>query len=238
LSDTARHAEWSNVSPLQRRRLLALGGGGFFDTESSALDDFALGLTGTTRPKVCLIPTACGDASAYITGFYRSFAGRADCSHLSLYHRDVSDLNAFVCKQDLLYIGGGNTANLLALWRLHGLDAAVREAWEAGIVIVGASAGACALFDAGVSASFGPIAPLLDGLGLVPGAFCPHYPQRRDVLIEMLNSGLPLGWGASDGCGLYFTGTLLAEALTLTAAEQAVRLEPGRAEALLPTRTL
>src|SRR5581483_2887090 len=116
------------------------------DPGMRALDDHALALTGVERPRVCLIPTASGDASAYVAAFYRSFGPGARCSHVSVFQREPSGLRELVLDQDLLYIGGGNTANLLALWRLHGLDHLVTEAWERGVVLVGVSAGACALF--------------------------------------------------------------------------------------------
>src|SRR5579871_6162216 len=191
--------------------LLALGGAGFADPDTRALDEFALGLTGAPRPRVCLLPTACGDATAYIAAFYRSFGQHAHCSHLSLFQREPGDIRALLLEQDLLYVGGGSTANLLALWRLHGVDEIVREAYERGIVLVGVSAGACALFQAGVSASFGTLAPLHDGLGLIAGGFAPHYGERRAILLEMVGAGLSRGFGADEQAGLLFREGELAE---------------------------
>lgn len=218
--------------------MLALGGGGFTEPAARALDDFALELTGRPRPRVCLIPTASGDASAYVAAFYRAFGSRAECSHVSLFQREPGDLRELVLEQDLLYVGGGNTANLLALWRLHGLDAAVREAWERGVLIAGVSAGACGLFEAGVSASFGPIAALNDGLGLIPGGFCPHWRERRHVLLEMVADGLPGGYGAGEEVGLLFEDGELCEAVALAAGADAWRVEPGPVELRAATRVL
>jgi dipeptidase E len=223
---------------LRAPQLVALGGGGFTDPGAVALDDFALALTGAPRPRVCLIPTASGDASPYVAAFYQSFGRRALCSHISLFTRDAGDLRARVLAQDLLYIGGGNTANLLALWRLHGLDVVVREAWEHGAVLVGVSAGACALFDAGVSASFGAIAPLNDGLGLIAGGFAPHYHERGSVLAGMVLAGLSRGWGAGDTAALHFVGGALQEAVGVGADAEAFRLQAGREAHALPVRTL
>ncbi len=219
-------------------QLLALGGAGFTDPGMRAIDDHALALTGAERPRVCLIPTASGDASAYVAAFYRSFGARAHCSHVSLFQREPGSLRDLVFAQDLLYIGGGNTANLLALWRLHGLDDLVTEAWERGVVLVGVSAGACALFEAGVSASFGTIAPLPDGLGLIAGGFCPHWEARRETLLAMVGAGLGSGYGAGDDAALVFEGRELREAIAPAEGAAAFRVEPGPAEVALPVRVV
>ncbi|HLJ03575.1 MAG TPA: peptidase E [Solirubrobacteraceae bacterium] len=218
--------------------LLALGGAGFADPDARALDEFALGLTGAPRPRVCLLPTACGDATAYIAAFYRSFGQHAHCSHLSLFQREPGDMRALLLEQDVLYVGGGSTANLLALWRLHGVDAIVREAYAQGILLVGVSAGACALFEAGVSASFGKLAPLNDGLGLVAGGFAPHYGERREILLGMVAGGLPRGFGAGEEAGLLFRGGELSEAVATRAGGRAARLDAGPVEIELGARVL
>ena len=218
--------------------VVALGGGGFTDAGAAALDAFALSLTDAAQPRVCLIPTASGDASPYVAAFYRSFGRRAQCTHLSLFQRDAVDLRELVLAQDVLYIGGGNTANLLALWRLHGLDAIVAEAVQAGVVLVGVSAGACALFEAGVSASFGALAPLHDGLGLIGGGFAPHWSQRGELLRAMVADGLAGGWGASDHAALWFTDGVLREAVGVGRDAQAYRVQPGSAPEAMPVRVL
>jgi dipeptidase E len=218
--------------------LLALGGAGFADQEARALDEFALGLTGAARPRVCLLATACGDASAYIGAFYHSFGQHAHCSHLSLFQREAGDMRALLLEQDLLYVGGGSTANLLALWRLHGVDQIVREAYAQGIVLVGASAGACALFEAGVSASFGKLAALNDGVGLIRGGFAPHYGERREILIEMVAAGLSGGFGAGEETGLLFRGGELSEAVATRPGGRAARVDKGPVETELAARPL
>ncbi len=219
-------------------QLVALGGAGFTAPGMRAIDDHALGLTGVERPRVCLIPTASGDASAYVAAFYRAFGPRARCSHLSLFQREPGDLRELVLGQDLLYIGGGNTANLLALWRLHGLDDLVREAWQRGVVLVGVSAGACALFEAGVSASFGAIAALPDGLGLIAGGFCPHWAARRETMLAMVGDGLGCGHGAGDDAALVFEGPELREAVGVAGGAAAFRVEPGPVELPLAVRVI
>ncbi|MEU8175202.1 Type 1 glutamine amidotransferase-like domain-containing protein [Microbispora hainanensis] len=113
------------------------------------LDDFVLATTGKERPKVCFVPTASGDSAGYVDRFYAAFSSR-DClpTHLSLFRREHRDLRALILSQDVVYVGGGNTANLIAVWRLHGLDEVLREAYEAGVLLCGISAGAACWFDA------------------------------------------------------------------------------------------
>jgi hypothetical protein len=104
--------------------------------------DYVLGLTGKPRPRVCLIPTATGDHPDRIVQFYGRHAGTgAECTHLALFERTVTDIRAFLLNQDLILVSGGNTANMLAVWRVHGIDRVLREAWDAGIILCGGSAG-------------------------------------------------------------------------------------------------
>jgi len=220
------------------KTLLALGGAGFADPDSAVLDGFALGLSGATRPRICLLATACGDASAYIQAFYRTFRERAQCSHLSLFQREAREPRELLLEQDLLYIGGGSTANLLALWRLHRVDRAVREAYEQGVILVGVSAGACALFEAGVSLSFGTLAALHDGLGVVRGGFAPHYRERRAILLEMVQAGLSRGFGAGEDAGLLFRDGELEEAVSMRRGAEAAEVQAGPVETALEPRVL
>ncbi|MGZ0149390.1 Type 1 glutamine amidotransferase-like domain-containing protein [Kribbella sp. WER1] len=127
-----------------RSQVVALGGGGFsMEPDNPLLDDYVLSLVPAGRkPRVCFVPTASGDSEGYAERFLAAFAPeRAEASVLSLFKRSVADLNAFVMEQDVVYVGGGNTANLLAVWRLHGLDTALEKAYRAGVVMAGISAG-------------------------------------------------------------------------------------------------
>lgn len=120
-----------------------MGGGGFsMEPENPLLDEFVLSLVPSSRPRVCFLGTAGGDADSYIVRFYRAFE-RLPCrpSDLSLFVREIADLEAFLLAQDVIYVGGGSTANMLAVWRVHGVDAILRSAWERGIVLCGLSAG-------------------------------------------------------------------------------------------------
>ena len=195
-----------------------MGGGGFsMEPENPLLDAFVLSLASDPCPRVCFLATAGGDADSYVMRFYRAF-GRLDCrpTDLSLFVREVADLEAFVAEQDVVYVGGGSTANLLAVWRAHGLDAILRGAWERGTVLCGISAGMNCWFEASVTDSLGPgLAPLTDGLGLLAGSACPHYdgePERRLTYRRLIASGeLPAGWAADDGAALVFEDDRLVE---------------------------
>jgi len=213
------------------QRIVAMGGGGFsMEPDNPRLDRWILSLAQRRRPRVLFVPTARGDAEDYIARFYEAFA-QHDCepSHLPLFVRGTEDLRQVVLGQDVVYVGGGNTANLLAVWRVHGLDAIVREAWERGVLLCGVSAGALCWFEAGLTDSFGyPLRPLSNGLGLLPGSFCPHYDSelgRRDAYRRLIASGeLPEGYAADDGAAILFEGTELAEVLTSRSEARAFRV--------------
>jgi peptidase E len=231
----------------RERQIVAMGGGGFSMEETPLLDDYVLRLTGQDRPRVCFVPTAAGDADNYLARFYRSFnADRCRASDLALFTRTIQDLRAFLLTQDVIYVGGGNTANMLAVWRVHGVDAILRGAWEAGIVLCGLSAGGLCWFEGGVTDSFGPpLAPLRDGLGFLTGSFCPHYDgeaQRRPTYQRLVAEGqIAAGYAADDGVGLHFVGADLAAVVSSRPNARAYRVERGgdaAEETALPTRYL
>jgi peptidase E len=225
-----------------------MGGGGFaMEPRNPRLDTWLLSLTGRPHPRVLFIPTASGDSHGYIRRFHRAFA-RLPCtaSHLQLFNRTVTELSTLVLEQDLIYVGGGNTANLLAIWRLHGLDVVLREAWQQGVVLAGVSAGAICWFDAGVTDSFGSdLQPLSNALGLLPGSFCPHYhgeSTRRPAFHRLVAGGqLPPGYAADDGVAILFEGTTIADVVRSRRTGSAYHLsaEKGRAaEREMPARLL
>lgn len=199
---------------------MALGGGGFSqDGPASPLDDYILGLARQTPPRVCFLPTASGDSDMYVANFYRAFIPRnCRASDLALFHRTVDDLEGFLLDHDLIYVGGGNTANALAIWRVHGVDRVLRKAWEAGVVLAGISAGAICWFEASVTDSFGPaLFGMRDGLGFLSGSACPHYSseeRRRPVYRQLVGSGFPSGYAADDGVGLHFVNGGLGEVVS------------------------
>ena len=194
-----------------RRRIFALGGGGFsMEPDNPALDDYLLSLARDHggRPRVCFVPTASGDAADYVRTFEEAFSRRAETSVLRLFTREHADLRDFVMSQDVVYVGGGSTANLLAVWRLHGLPEILADAADEGTVLAGISAGMNCWFEASVTDSFGrDLAPLHDGLGFVRGSACPHYDGeelRAGTYRALVAEGFPGGFAADDGCGLLF----------------------------------
>ncbi|MGC1677346.1 MAG: peptidase E, partial [Candidatus Binataceae bacterium] len=169
---------------MPERHIVAMGGGGFsMEPKNPLLDDFVLDLARQSRrirnrkPRIAFVGTASGDSDSYARNFIESFPpSRAEAMLLRFFERTVTDLRGFVLAQDVIYVGGGSTANLIAIWRLHGLDRALRAAWNAGVVLAGISAGALCWFQDGITDSFGGgLSALGTGLGFLRGGFCPHY---------------------------------------------------------------
>ena len=178
------------------------------------LDDYVLSLTGVERPRVCFLGTASGDADDYVVRFYREFAGsRAEASHMALFRRrrGGGDVREHLLAQDLIYVGGGSLLSLLGVWRAHGVHLMLREAWEAGVVLCGLSAGALCWFADAVTAYYG--APeQVRGLGFLPWSFTAHYdsePERHEVFRRMIAAGTTPGVAADDGAALHFIGPRL-----------------------------
>jgi dipeptidase E len=196
----------------------------------SKLDAYVLELSGADRPRVLYLPTPAGDADALIVGFYERFAASAEASHLKLFGTpDATSWRPRLLEQDVICVSGGNTANALAVWRAQGMDAALREAWESGIVLCGGSAGMICWFECSVTDSFGPdLAALRDGLGFLPGSACPHYDgeeRRRPVYQQLVASGFPGGYGVDDLAAVHFEGTELKEVVTEAGGHDAYRVE-------------
>jgi peptidase E len=234
------------------RTIVAMGGGGFqMEPDNPLLDDHLLALarerSGRERPRICLIPTATADDPELIADFRRLFEPKAETTVLGLFERTDADLTEVVLGQDAVYVTGGNSANLLALWRLHGLDRALRTAWNAGVVMAGMSAGAICWFESCTTDSFGPtLRPLHGALGILDGSFVPHYHgegQRRPLLLDLIGRGeLPAGYAADDGAALVFRDRALVEIVTSDPEAGVWRVEPdgrgGAVETALPTRFL
>ena len=211
-------------------QLIAVGG--WTLDPDDALFRTVFELTGAAEPRVCYVPTATGDSPMGIVNFHRAFpASRFRPVHLPLFDRTGEDVRETLLDQDVIVVAGGNTANLLALWRLHGVDAAMREAWERGVVLCGASAGANCWFEASTTDSFGPtLRPLHDGLGLLAGSFCPHYDgeeQRRPLFHRLVAEGFPPGYAADDFAAAHFVGTTFERAIASRAGANVYRVERG-----------
>ena len=204
-----------------------MGGGGFsMEPENLLLDRFVLSCAAVPEPKVCFVGTASGDAQTYVDKFYAAFR-TLPCapSDLSLFKPPTADLRSFVLEQDVIYVGGGNTRNLLVLWREWGLDSILREAWLSGVVMAGISAGSICWFQQGLSDSVipGDLAPL-ECLGFLPGSNCPHYDgesERRPAYHRFIQEGkLDAGYAADDGAAIHFIGR---ELKSVVASREAAR---------------
>jgi dipeptidase E len=197
--------------------ILALGGGGFtMEPENPALDEFILTLAGRREPRILFLPTASGDAAAQVAAFHHTFDDRPCLTTvLSIFRLGETGgvpLRDLLLAQDIIYVGGGSMRSLLAVWREYELDRHLADAWRAGVVLAGLSAGAMCWFEGGVTRSTGVPEPVR-GLGLLPGALTVHAdgdPTRVPVFEAAIRDGrLPAGWAADDGAGLLFRGTRL-----------------------------
>jgi peptidase E len=222
---------------MREPQIVAFGGLGD-DGAAGVLVQFVLGLTGKERPRVCFVPTASAESPELLVTFYEQLSGFAECSHVSFFPWPREDLREHVLAQDAIFVSGGNTANLLAIWRAHGFDKIVREAWEQGIVLAGSSAGMICWFEAGITDSFGPqLDGMRDGLGFLAGSACPHYDgeeRRRPVYQELVANGFPPGIAADDAVGLHFVGAELHQVVSARADARAYRVEPGSETPLEP----
>jgi dipeptidase E len=202
------------------RQIIALGGGGFsMEPDNPLLDLYILAQTKKQKPKVCFVPTASGDSENYISRFYKSFESHhCVSSHLSLFSPPSRDLEDYVMDKDVIYVGGGNTKNLLALWKDWSLDSILKKAWQDGIVMAGISAGSICWFEAGVTDSFGEGLEPLQSLGFLKGSNCPHYDgeaERRPSYHRLITEGqIPRGFAADDSAALHFIGSDLHKAVS------------------------
>lgn len=203
-------------------RIVAIGGGGLADVDGRRpMLEYVLSLTGKQRPRVCYVGTAMGDTPMGSLFFYEATSDLdVRPSHLDLFPMpNVRDVRAHLLAQDAIYVGGGSTANLLAVWRAHGLDTILREAWENGVVLAGTSAGSLCWFEGGPTDSFGlDLRPLTNGLAFLPASHAPHYDseeQRRPLYQRLVREGtLAPGWAADEGVGLVFEGTGFSHAVS------------------------
>ncbi len=213
------------------RQIVAFGGGGFsMESGNPLLDNYVLGLTGAERPRVCFLPSASGDADHYIVRFYRAFpADRCEASHVSLFRREQgpADLRRHLLSQDLIYVGGGSVVSLLGVWRAHGIDRVLHEAWEAGVILCGLSAGSLCWFAEAVSGFHGE-PRRVEGLGLLPFSNCVHFEpgsSRRIAYHGFLRDGMLPGYAAGDGAALHFTGAELSRVVASRPEARGYRLD-------------
>ena len=211
--------------------ILAMGGGGFVtEPRNLKLDRYLLSLSKKKKPKVCFIGTASGDDKNYICRFYDSFSTlECEPSHLSLFKPPEGDLRSFILSKDILHVGGGNTRNLMVLWKEWGLDKFLKEAWQKGILLAGMSAGSICWFEQGLTDSVtGKLLPL-KCLGFLKGSNCPHYDgesERRPVFQrEIKKSNMLSGIACDDGVSAHFVNGKLEKFVSSRPNARAYKVE-------------
>ncbi|MBS1601743.1 MAG: peptidase E [Bacteroidetes bacterium] len=203
-----------------RRQIVAMGGGGFsMEPDNPLLDRYVIKQARRENPSVCFFPHATDDSVRYVFNFYKAFT-RLDArpTYLSLFTPPTADLESFIMDQDVIYVGGGNTKSMLALWREWQLDAILKKAYHNGTVLTGLSAGANCWFQECSTDSIPGRIGVLPCLGIVEGSFCPHYdgePNRRPTLHRMIGEGRMIpGFAADDGAAAHFIDDKLSHAVS------------------------
>ncbi len=214
------------------RQIIAIGGGGFSAGAGGlAIDRYVVAQTGKASPVVAFVGTASGDDPRYIVRFYRAFSSLG-CrpSHLPLFER-TPDLRSFLLSQDVIYVGGGNTKSMLAVWRDWGLPELLHEAYDAGVVLAGTSAGGMCWFEQAITDSFGDRYRALPCLGFLPGSCCPHFDteaERRPTLHELLLKGaIKPGIALDDAAAAHFVDGELHQVIASSPTARAYRLSVG-----------
>jgi len=191
------------------RQVIAIGGGGFGRTqESNLIEQFILDQTSKKNPKICFIPTATGDLDPYIVNYYSVFS-KLDCdpSHISFFKRTI-DLEEHILKQDAIFVGGGNTKSMLAVWKEWGLDLILKKAYDRGVVMSGVSAGAICWFKNGLTDSWASELKMMECMNFIPGNCAPHYdeePERRPATKKFLqDQSITSMFGIEGGAALHF----------------------------------
>ncbi len=233
-----------NKSPV--RKILAMGGGGFsMEPGNLLLDQFFFSLAEKSKPEVCFIGTASGDAQGYIERFYDYMKDHeVTPSHLSLFKAPEGSLRDYVLSKDVIYVGGGNTRNLMTLWREWGLDKILLEAYQRGVVLGGLSAGGLCWFDEGVTDSIPGSLTKLSCMNILSGSFCPHYDgeiERRPAYHKLIQDGLKAGYACDDSAAVYFENEKFIESVSSiqSASTYYLKNEGGRiSEEKIATRFL
>lgn len=227
------------------RQILAVGGAALpmNDQGSLKLIEFFLSLTRARKPKVCFIGTAHGDADAGRLRYYAALSQfNTKPTHLPLFARTPQDIEGFICDQDAILVGGGNTRSMLSVWRDWGVDLALRRAYDQGVVLGGWSAGSICWFEQGVTDSIAGPLTVLPCLGFLQGSNCPHYDSekdRRPTYEKLISKGqIQPGLAADDGVGLHFVNEELIEAVSQAPKAKGWRVKPrGRASASAAIKT-
>lgn len=211
------------------KQIIPIGGGGFYrDSENLALERYVLKQSGADKARVCFIPTASGEPDHYVTSFYAAFLKLGCRPSVLTFFKRTPDLRSFLLNQDVIFVGGGNTKSLLAVWRDWGAGEILREAWEAGVVLTGVSAGAICWFEQGLTDSFSDKLRPLKCLGFLPGSCCPHFDgeaQRRPSYHQLLaNNEIGAGVAIEDWTGVHYLGTEIHKVIASKRGARAYRM--------------
>lgn len=200
-----------------KKQIFVMGGGGFTSDSSFKLERYLISLSQKQNPKICFLPQASNESRDYIVKFYQTFLDLgAQPSWLSLFGNVQDGYKEMLLSQDIIYVGGGNTRSMLALWREWGIDLILREAYDKGIVLSGLSAGMLCWFEWGITDSVKPLG-FVKGLGLLSGTGCPHYdtePDRPPFFEASVNQDkVPAGYALYDHTGAHFIDGKLCNAV-------------------------
>jgi dipeptidase E len=203
---------------MKHRHVIALGGSSS-GANKLAIYEYILSLTEKSKPRACFLPTASGDSPAYIKRFYRDFEKLgARASHLSLFQSLPQVPAKALAVQDVIFVGGGNTRNMLVLWKEWGIDTILRRALARGTILAGSSAGAICWFEQGLTDSNPGAYTPLDALGWLKGSFCPHFdsePRRKPAFRSLIRQGkLAGGYAVDDGVALHFVDGALTDVVS------------------------
>ena len=212
------------------RKILAMGGGGFsMEPGNLLLDNFFFSLALKKKPEVCFLGTASGDSQGYVDRFYDYMKDHeVTASHLSLFKPPTSSLRDYVLSKDVLYVGGGNTRNLMVLWKEWGLDKIIVEAYCSGVVLGGLSAGGLCWFEEGVTDSIPGTLSKLSCMNLIQGSFCPHYDgeeDRRPAFYKLILDGMKPGFACDDSAAIYFENEKFVKAVSSISTANAYKVK-------------
>jgi dipeptidase E len=203
-----------------KQQVIAMGGGGFsMEPENLLLDRYIIQQARKPKPSVCFLPHATDDAIRYSFRFFKTFSQLdVQPTHLSLFHPHTADIESFLMEQDIIYVGGGNTKSMMAIWREWKMDIFLRQAYENATILSGLSAGANCWFEQCSTDSIPGEFSVLSCLGIIPGSFCPHYDgekDRRPSLHQLLSENkIKNGYAADDGAAAHFVNGQLVSAIS------------------------
>lgn len=218
------------------KQIIAIGGAGFARSsvlsQKTHLAHYILSQTHNQYPKICFLSQASGESPEYVTWFYKTFVElKAQPSTVSLFGRVQPSWQQQLLEQDIIFVGGGNTRSMLALWREWGVDTVLRQAYEKGIILAGVSAGAICWFEQGITDSMWPLG-VLQGLSLLPGSCCPHYdtePERRPAYLTFTQEGRALpGIALQDDVAAHYIDGTLHQTVSIKEGKKAYTVAAGK----------